>query len=160
MTVTYEKIATTTLGSAASSVTFSSISNAYTDIVLICSIANTVGQADVRIRLNGDTATNYSYTQLFGTGSAAGSNRSSNNSFAAGGYIGTTQSNSIVHFQNYSNTTTNKSILARYNDTGNLVVAAVSLWRSTSAINEIGISFSANNFASGSVFTIYGIKAE
>jgi hypothetical protein len=35
MTSTYEKIATNTLGSAASSVTFTSISGAYTDLVLI-----------------------------------------------------------------------------------------------------------------------------
>ena len=34
MTATYEKIATTTLGSAATSVTFSSISGSYTDLVL------------------------------------------------------------------------------------------------------------------------------
>jgi hypothetical protein len=34
MTATYEKIATTTLGSAAN-ITFSSISSAYTDLVII-----------------------------------------------------------------------------------------------------------------------------
>jgi len=156
---TYESIATTTLGSATSSVTFSSISGSYTDIILVCSIANTTGQADVRINVNGDTGSNYSYTQVFGTGSVAGSNRSSNNTFAQGGYIGTTQSNSIVHFQNYSNTTTNKSMLTRYNDPANLAVEAVSLWRSTAAINQIVISYSTNNFTAGSTFTLYGLAA-
>jgi hypothetical protein len=36
MAITYEPIATTTLGTAAASVTFSSISGAYTDLVLVC----------------------------------------------------------------------------------------------------------------------------
>jgi hypothetical protein len=35
MTATYEKIATTTLGSAQADITFSSISGAYTDLVII-----------------------------------------------------------------------------------------------------------------------------
>lgn len=158
MPSTYTPIATTTLGSAASSVTFSSISGSYTDLILVCSVSNTTSQADVRLNVNGDTGSNYSYTQVFGTGSAAGSNRSSNNTFANGGYIGTTQSNSITHFQNYSNTTTNKTMLTRYNDPSNLVVASVSLWRSTAAINQIVVSYSANNFSSGSTFTLYGVK--
>jgi hypothetical protein len=36
MASTYEPIATTTLGTATASVTFSSISGAYTDLVLVC----------------------------------------------------------------------------------------------------------------------------
>ena len=156
---TYTPIATTTLGSAASSVTFSSITGTYTDLILFCNIANTVSQSDVKINVNGDTSTNYSFTQLFGTGSSAGSNRSANIGYGVAGYIGTAQSNSVTHFQNYSNTNTNKTMLTRYNDPANLVVAAVSLWRSTAAINQIVISYNTNNFTTGSTFTLYGIAA-
>ena len=41
MTATYEKIATTTLGSNTASTTFSSISGAYTDLVLISFVRDT-----------------------------------------------------------------------------------------------------------------------
>jgi hypothetical protein len=68
-TPTYTPIATTTLGTAAASVTFSSISGSYTDLVLI--IAGVQSVADVPyIQFNSDTATNYSRTQLSGDGSS------------------------------------------------------------------------------------------
>ena len=158
-TNTYVALDKVTLGSAASSVTFSSISQGYTDLILVCSISNTVGQSDVKINLNGDTSTNYSYTQLFGTGSSASSNQSTGIGWAAGGYIGTTQSNSIIHFQNYSNTNVNKTMLTRYNDPANLTVEAVSVWLSTAAINQIVVSYDTNNFSAGSTFSLYGIAA-
>lgn len=154
---TYVPIQAITLSSPTTSVTFSGIPQTYTDLVLVCSVANSTNQQDVRINVNGDSGTNYSFTQVFGTGSSASSNRGSNYNWGLAGYIGTTQSNSITHFQNYSNTTTNKTMITRYNDPANLVVAAVSLWRSTAAINQIVVSFLANNFVAGSTFTLYGV---
>ena len=62
MAITYEPIATTTLGSATASVTFSSLGS-YTDIVLVCSVQSaSSGDARINIRFNGDTASNYSGT--------------------------------------------------------------------------------------------------
>jgi hypothetical protein len=68
---------------------------------------------------------------------------------------------SIVNFQNYANTTTNKTILTRGSVAAGQVTAAVSLWRSTAAITSI-VLYTAGlaNWASGSQFTLYGIKAE
>ena len=104
---TYVALATSTLGTAASSVTFSSIPGTYTDLVLVCNFINTIGQTDHGVRFNGDTASNYSRTQLYGTGSAAGSNRGSNEtSMNFLGYIGTSWGVSIMQIMNYSNTTT------------------------------------------------------
>jgi len=75
MAITYEPIATTTLGSATASVTFSSLGS-YTDIVLVCSVQSaSSGDARINIRFNGDTASNYSGTFMYGDGSAAGSGR-------------------------------------------------------------------------------------
>jgi hypothetical protein len=160
MPTTYEPIATTTLGSAASSVTFSSIPGTYTDLIVVMNYANSTGLADVYFQFNGDTGSNYSRTQLFGTGSAAGSNRGTNETaFNGVGYVGTTWSQSISHIMNYSNTTTNKTILVRNDGTSNLVMANVGLWRNTSAITSILIGYSTNNFIAGSTFTLYGIKA-
>ena len=52
MTATYEKIATTTLGSSQASVTFSSISGSYTDLVLISDSTVASGSDGVRLRFN------------------------------------------------------------------------------------------------------------
>jgi hypothetical protein len=157
---TYEPIATTTLGSAQSSVTFSSISGSYTDLVLVVNTANSTGQTDIYLQFNSDSGNNYSKTQLYGTGSAAGSNRqTSYNSFTGFGYIGTTRGTAIGHIMNYSNSTTFKTVLARSNDTAGLVMANVGLWRNTAAITSILIGYGADNFIAGSTFTLYGISA-
>ena len=71
----------------------------------------------------------------------------------ASGAVGTV----IAQFQNYSNTTTYKTMLSRANAAG-YVQARVNLWRSTSAINTIKISGqSGMTFNTGCTFTLYGI---
>lgn len=158
---TYTPIATTTLGSAAASYTFSSIPSTYTDLILVTSGLNSaalyvqVGNGSV------DSGSNYSYTYLLGDGSTTASGRSSNNTK---GFIvlttGTSKIyNAITHFMNYSNTTTNKTFLTRYSDSENYAAAIVDLWRSTSAINIITIFGNGANIPAGMTFTLYGIQA-
>jgi hypothetical protein len=65
---TYEPIATTTLGTATSSFTFSSIPATYTDLRLVI---GWVSGTNPRIRFNSDTATSYSQTAMYGDGTAA-----------------------------------------------------------------------------------------
>jgi hypothetical protein len=168
MTATYEKIATTTLGSAQASVTFSTISGSYTDLVLVINWGESTSGDNSFLRFNSDTGSNYSNTELYGTGSSAGSQRRSNATFmdinrAIGGDGTNIYSNAIINIQNYSNTTTYKTALLRSNlATGTYpgVDAFVGLWRSTSAITSITILPASNNLLSGSTFTLYGIKAE
>lgn len=157
---TMTPIATQTLGSAAATVTFSSIPGIYTDLVLVGNLANTTGAGDVYFRFNGDSGANYSKTQLYGTGTVAGSNNQSNyTSFSGFAYLSTTIGTAIGHIMNYSNSTTYKTVLSRSNDSAGLVMANVGLWRNTSAITSITIGPAANNFIAGSTFTLYGIKA-
>ena len=52
MALTYEPIASTTLGSSASSISFNSISTAYTDLRLIVSGLNATRAGGWRIRVN------------------------------------------------------------------------------------------------------------
>jgi len=160
MASTYEKIATTTLGSATNDVTFSSISGSYTDIVVICNTKVTSGTADLWFNFNSDTGSNYSITFISGNGSAIQSARNTSAtkmSVTNYGYLETTIGTYIVNIQNYSNTTTYKTSLARANTTSNGLAAGVGLWRNTAAISTIKISPSADNFATGSTFTLYGI---
>ena len=166
MPVTYTPITSQTLSSATNSVTFSSISGTYTDLVVVCNstISNNGGGA--YMAFNGDTSgTNYSQTFLYGTGSAAGSTRTTNSVGTAnwvGGQIGgmsnTTPSTYVINVINYSNTTTYKTILSRSSDL--YTEASVNLWRNTAAITSIIIGAQgAYTFSAGSTFTLYGIKA-
>jgi len=160
MTATYDCIATTTLSSAQSSVTFSSISGSFTDLVLIVNGANSSAFETVELRFNGDTGSNYSRTVLSGNGSAASSFNSANATATALGILGTENSTVIFSLMNYSNSTTYKTILARANSASNAVRASVGLWRNTSAITSVAVIASSGNFISGSTFSLYGIKAE
>ena len=169
MPSTYEKVATYTVPSAAASYTFTSISQTYTDLILI--FAGTMTSADYVLFQVGngsvDTGANYSATRLIGNGSSATSGRSSGSNYIQfSDVMNTNQNNLIAHFQDYSNTTTNKTLLTRTNtpltDGGaaGTVSAGVGLWRSTSAINTIKMyTFAGQTFATGCTFTLYGIKA-
>jgi S-adenosylmethionine:tRNA-ribosyltransferase-isomerase (queuine synthetase) len=161
MTATYEKIATATASGSTTSITFSSIAGTYTDIVLISNAKATVAGANLAFRLNSDSATNYSATLLKGNGSTASSFKYTN---GADGRIGEYNDNQfgtyITNFQNYSNTTTYKTVLSRSNVANDHTSAWVSLWRSSSAVNSISVVSASGNIASGSTFTLYGIKAE
>ena len=161
---TYEPIATQTLGSSASTVTFSSISGSYTDLVLIVnSTRSNVTNNYVRVG-NGsiDTGSNYSQTFLYGTGSSSGSGRQTNATGLYYNLVGDTPGTrdvTIFNFQNYSNATTYKTYLCRENNASDETATSVGLWRSTSAINTIQLYPGAGTFSTGSTFTLYGIKA-
>jgi len=161
MAATYEPIATTTLGSAQLTVTFSNIPGTYTDLVLVYSGASASAGQSLDVRLNSDTGTNYSFTGLYGDGSSATSFRVSNSAYGRIANFGTGIGNAIAQFQNYSNTTTYKTWLSRSNDAGVDVIAFVNLWRSTAAITSIALQNYGNslNIASGSTFTLYGIAS-
>jgi len=165
MTSTYEKIATTTLGSDTATITFSSITGIYTDLVISLVAGQSAALNDSFIlRVNGDTANNYSDTYLLGNGSTVIAGNISNNGFIGYGDLGGTAITAqfIFNFMNYSNTTTYKTVLTRYNSLQKgRTVASVSLWRSTSAITSINFSFNGSDLLkAGTTATIYGIKAE
>jgi hypothetical protein len=169
MTSTYEMIASQTLGSSTQTVTLSSIPATYTDLVLVCSIKGDAASMSIILRLNGDTNTNYSQTYLEGDGSSASSVRgSSQTRFTLSGSVSYNSTNfgtQIIQAMNYSNTTTNKTVLQRFNSNGGSFPGtgtSVGLWRQTSAINQLDLisTASGQNFVAGSTFTIYGIKAE
>ena len=71
---TYVAIATNTLGSAAASVTFSSIPGTYTDLVIVTQAISATAD-NVGIRFNSDSGSNYSQTWLSGNGTSAISSR-------------------------------------------------------------------------------------
>ena len=157
----YEVISTQTLGSAAATVTMSSIPSTYTDLVLVIGNGgNSVGGENLYMRFNGDTASNYSNTRLVSGGGGIGSYRDSGSTVINVGAIYTTADplTHMSHINNYSNSTTYTTVLCRNNTPSN-VAAHAGLWRSTAAITSITFSASGGNFTVGSTFTLYGIKA-
>ena len=161
---TYDPIATQTLGSAAASITFSGISGAYTDLVIVVNCGVSSATANLMAQVNGDTAGNYSSTVLYGNGSTATSGRASSvaKMYLSGLAVMDTNlvTNAVIHFMNYANTTTYKTILSRTNNSAQMAGMSVSLWRSTAAINRIDLSpDAAVNFMTGTTATLYGVKS-
>ena len=158
---TYTPIASQTLGSAASSVTFSGIPQNFTDLRIVFTGLSTSSTPNIWVQFNGDTGTNYSNTTLAGNGTTAVSVRASNQTYGLMNAYGLSTSviqNDYLDVMNYSNTTTFKSAIARFSEGGG-VGATVNLWRSTSAITSISLIAGGLSFASGSTFNLYGIIA-
>lgn len=161
-TNTYVALDTQVLTSSAASVTFSSIPQGYTDLIIVGNVTPTAGTETICLRFNGDTGANYSFTYLYGNGSAAASGRATNTSFALAGLVSASEmGNFTAHVMNYSNSSTYKTVLDRRNLAGLGAFADVSLWRSTSAITSLTL-FPENSriFQAGSTFTVYGIAAD
>lgn len=162
MPKTYEPIATTTTSGTPGEVDFTSIPGTYTDLILVYSGTGTsVNGEGLNIQFNGDTAGNYSQTYLRGTGSAASSARQSSVTkiFLISNTSSTVINNAIMQINNYSNTTTNKTTLLRSNDSSARLEAVVGLYSSTAAITSIKIIPDSGTIDTGSIFTLYGIKA-
>jgi hypothetical protein len=158
-TGTYTLINSSTLGSAQSSVTFSSIPGTYIDLVLVMDATATTNFTNTKIVLNSDTGTNYSWTNLKGDGSTASSAQGSTTANLYLGLVNTGRGTYRFMFQDYSNATTFKTILSAGGLAGNRVEYGVGLWRNTSAITSIQVVQPADTFASGSTFKLYGIEA-
>lgn len=160
MPATYEKIATTTLGSAASTITFNSIPATYTDIVLIFDgVRTSSGDLDLQLRFNGDTGSNYSDTEIRSYAGNIYSGRNTNQTFIRAGVLTADRGTLNTHIMNYSNTTTYKTVISRHDsvNTSYGMNGKSCLWRSTSAINSITLGASAGQFETGAIATIYGI---
>jgi hypothetical protein len=162
MATTYEPIATTTLGSNQATVDFTGISQAYTDLILVIDSTSTTS-AGIYIQVGDasiDTGTNYSYTYLQGNGTAASSGRAATQaSIYCADQSSTSRQTTILQFNNYSNTTTYKTIISRGSSASQSSTAVVGLWRGASTAAIKLIKLLNGNFTTGSTFTLYGIKA-
>jgi len=161
MATTYEKIASTTLGSAASTITLGSIPATYTDLRIVLANAFTSYALDtVKIQFNSDTGTNYSATQLMGDGASASSaSQSSVNSGLLGraGYQSTRPAMITADVFSYAGSTYKTYLAdsaADQNGSGE-VLRHVGLWRSTSAITSVTLMNV--TFQAGAIVTLYGI---
>lgn len=163
-TPTYTPLANIKLVSNATSVTFSSISQGYRDLVLVVSAALTSGTGNMTLRFNSDSGTNYTGVSMEGTGSAAQSGFFSSTQLYINinnGSVYTSPGIDIVNIMDYSATDKHKSIVARGNGmgSGESVGGNAGRWANTSAITTIQVLAGGATYASGSTFSLFGIAS-
>lgn len=170
---TYIPLAKTVLTGTQATITFSSIPQTYTDLLIVASArtnnATGYGQ-EIAIRPNASTSTIYSWTYLTGTGTTASSSRTASGSatFARLGYINTNGSTAStfgsteIYIPNYTGTTQKAISTTSANENNNatsyVLTGNATLVNLTSAITSIDLVLTdANSFDTGSRFDLYGI---
>lgn len=161
-TPTYTLLDSVTLASSAASVTFSSITQDYRDLVLVVEGLG-VSAGFFGYRFNSDSGANYNSLVAIGDGSSGSSFGSSgdNIGYIGGQYSTTVKTLSILQIMDYSATDKHKSVIARNNRADGFTAMAAGRWASTAAITSIYLDFTntALDFDTGSTFYLYGIEA-
>ena len=166
MANTFVKIASVTVGSGgASSIDFTSIPSTYTDLCIKLSTRTTRTGAtlDTLNVIFNSNISGYTYKELFGSGSAAGSAGSASNRFgytSATGSTSNTFGSADLYIPNYAGSN-NKSAsgdsVAENNATEAYSMLSALLWSNTAAITSISINC-LTTFVQYSTATLYGIK--
>jgi hypothetical protein len=165
---TYTLIASNTVSTAVSSITFSSIPATYTDLLLKVSARGATGTTpDLNLQFN-SSSSGYTARRLEGSGSAA-----SSNTYTTSGYLGlgvtnaaaqtsNTFSNQEIYIPNYASANY-KSVsvdgVMENNATAATTTLLAGLWSNTAAITAIALFIEGGaNFATYSTFYLYGIS--
>lgn len=167
----YELIESNILTSSASSVTFSSIPQDYKHLQIRAVGKSTDTSSDNRsllFRMNGVTTSSYRNHELVGTGSTVFSSSfldtdmwlldvpASNSEPSQIFGVGVVD---ILDYTNTSKNTTVRSLSGKNGSVGTKVVRLNSgLFLSTNAVTEISVRTQVGNLASGSRFSLYGIR--
>lgn len=162
----YFPLGAVTVGSAGTtSVTFSNIPSTYTHLQIRATMLNASNNYSIKIRFNGDTATNYSAHQLYGTGSAVGAGGETSVDIALIG-VGASSTSlyssaMVTDILDYTNTNKYKTVRsfsgADNSGSGQIKLCSAN-WRSTSAITSIFINADGSTFNQYTSFALYGIK--
>jgi len=167
MAATYELIASNTLASAVSSITFSAIPQTYTDLVVRISARCDAASVDrsLGVRPN-ELTTNDSNTRLSGNGSTASSGRATTD-FDAGRFTGANATANTfgsveIYIPNYTSSNYKPMSVFGVAETNATTVEMrvnALLWSNTAAITSLKIDTDTSPlFDIGSSFFLYGIK--
>jgi len=155
----YDSIATVTVSTTASSITFSSIPATYRHLQIRLFSKNSTDNGTISMRYNGDSASNYSLHDLYGNGATASSLGAANQTYTFASLTGSTQAAvSIIDILDYADTNkykTNRSLIGvDYNGNGYLWFSSGN-WRNTAAITSIVLAATFTQYTSAA---LYGIK--
>jgi hypothetical protein len=158
---TYTPIQSITVsGTTTSGITFSSIPQTYTDLVLVSWIAiRTSPGGYAYIRFNADSSASYNYVTMVATGATRTSAKTTgvtNLSIIRTGDTISRYASNETNIMNYSSTSTGKSILNRGTRVG-LTEQSAGNFAKTTAITDIEVAPITGNFSDGCNFTLYGI---
>lgn len=156
-TPTYIPIANTTLGSTASSVTFSSLTQIYRDIVLVINSLPDTGDWSIRLQFNGDTGTNYPFQQMYANGSITFANKDTLNGILGNMNSGGQWGRSTYHILDYSTINKDKCVLVTGGQAAVATRTVSSRWINTAAITSIKVLTDGNSFTSGTTMALYGV---
>jgi hypothetical protein len=169
-TGTYELVSSQILGSAQSAITFdvSSLASTYKHLQLRMTSKTVTGGGGttlMQIRFNGDSGTNYSYARLWGSGggitsAAAGS---LNNGFAGYNFQSSNAGPAANICDILDPFSTTKNTTGRFlgggADSSNFIGLYSFAWFNTNAVTSIVLNDQDGaNFATGSRFSLYGIR--
>jgi hypothetical protein len=159
----YVSLANLTIGSAQQTITFSSISQSYRDLILIVQGQQTTGSSQPSGRINGLTNI-YSHVNMFGNGTSTGSNATTANDIQYTGNQSTLRPDGlmilIIQVMDYSATNKHKAILSRANSAINGQTVATTIKAETNAaVTSITVSGGTSGFIAGSTFALYGVSA-
>lgn len=165
MADTFELIASTTLGSSAASIDFTSIPSTFQNLILKYSIRSATGGVGyVKLTLNGSTSS-FSGKGLEGNGTGVSLSGTGN---FAGVFCGSTDtantfSNGEIYFPNYASSSYksfSSDSATETNATESYLELIAGLWSNTAAITSISLNLSTSaNIAQYSSAYLYGIKS-
>jgi hypothetical protein len=157
-------LANVTLTSNATTITFSSISQSYRDLLFVFNLKSTLAPEAVSFRVNGLTSF-YGYNLWDGSGTTINANTTYNTSSSALDANYATSSTSIassgsLYMADYSATDRRKtSFIKNSNERGNQLVLNGSRTPATAAVTSIVFSVPNFQFATGSSIALYGVTA-
>jgi len=151
-------VATTELGSDASTITlsdFSGIPSGSRHLVLMLNARASSGTPAVYLRFNSDSGSNYNYHSIKGASSTKSTAETTNATQIVVQSQLTSTANmfggGITIIPRYTGTSYQKSTLTLGGDNENTVEQVAGRWASTAAITRVDFVLSSNNFVAGSV---------
>jgi hypothetical protein len=155
-------LATTTLTSNAYSVTFSSISGSYRDLLILLS-GSATDYEYVILQFNSDTGSNYTFTNMIGDGNGVYGGAATING-ARVGRLSTTanvRGNLQAHIMDYSSTDKNTTTLARGNSPDEMTMGIASRWANSAAITSVTVTLYGGTalFETGTTISLFGVDA-
>lgn len=173
MAATYELISSTTLATATTTVTLSSIPATYDDLILRVSARNNGSGSsndNVYCKVNNDGGSNYTVSHIYGYTGSSGVNLAGGSGTTTSITIYETDTSTLantfaqaeIYFWGYTTANSkqfNNFAVAPSNRTGTGIISWYQgRWQSGAVISSLVLNPNAGQFIAGSSFILYGIK--
>lgn len=154
MTAAWKPLATTTLSSSASTVSFGSIPSGYSDLMVVADFQASTGGL-FGMRLNNDSSTSYHRRYLIGGGTSATGGGDSSYTYFRVKATGTFRTIIEAQVFDYSKTNKQKMTLFRCNASAETVLTAGN-YPQTTAVSSVECILTTGTFNAGATFSLWG----